>query len=115
MLVPLADSHPEEAATDRNKLVWTAKGDWYDIDFRYLKEHPEFRAFSLYEKAVGFENTFMDMFSRDAFDNRRQYICGYYRSDEHGDLYRNYEYLTPEQSSEFVDETVEVISRVLVV
>ncbi|MBO4678635.1 MAG: hypothetical protein J5626_03110 [Lachnospiraceae bacterium] len=115
VLVPLADSHPEEAATDRNKLVWTAKGDWYDIDFRYLKEHPEFRAFSLYEKAVGFENTFMDMFSRDAFDNRRQYICGYYRSDEHGDLYRNYEYLTPEQSSEFVDETVEVISRVLVV
>ena len=111
VLKPLVDSHPEEAAADRNKLVWTAKGDWYDIDFRYLKEHPDFRAFSLYENAVGFENSFMDMFSHDAFDQRRQYICGYYRSDNHGDLYRNYEYLTPEQSSKFVNEAVDVIRK----
>ena len=113
VLKPLVDSHPEEAATDRNKLVWTAKGDWYDIDFRYLKEHPDFRAFSLYENAVGFENKYMDMFAKNAFDQRREYICGYYRSDNHGDLYRNYEYLTPEQSGEFVEDAVKVILKVL--
>ena len=104
--VSLLKTYPKECAEDKNKLIWTAKGDWYDLDFRYLDQHPDFRAFSLYEKAVGFENEFMDMFSKDAFENRRQYICGFYRSDDHGNLYREYQYLTPEQADEFVESTV---------
>ncbi|SDA77477.1 Zinc dependent phospholipase C [Butyrivibrio sp. INlla18] len=101
--------YPKEAAEDKNKLVWTAKGDWYDIDFLYLEEHPDFRAFHIYESAVDYDNEFMDIFSKDAFENRRQYICGFYRSDNHGDLHRKYTYLTPEQSADFVDRTVQKI------
>lgn len=37
----------------------------------------------------------MDIFSEDAFENCREYICGFYRG-EHGELYREYPYLTPE-------------------
>ena len=48
----------------------------------------------------------MDIFSKDAFENRRQYITGYYRSSNHGDLHRNYKYLTPEQAEDFVKRTV---------
>ena len=105
----LLKAYPKEAAQDKNKLVWTAKGDWYDIDFLYLEEHPDFRAFHIYESAVDYDNEFMDIFSKDAFENRRQYICGFYRSDNHGDLHRNYTYLTPEQSADFVDRTVQKI------
>lgn len=102
----LLKEYPEETKADKNKLVWAAKGDWYDLDFLYLEQHPDFKAFSIYENAVDYENEFMDMFGRDAFENRRQYICGFYRGDRHGDLHREYTYLTPERADTFVSDTV---------
>lgn len=85
--------------------------DWYDIDFLYLKQHPDFRGFSIYEHAVNFDNEFMSIFAKDAFENRRQYICCFYRNDERGELEREYKYLTPEQAEAFVQKTVEKIQR----
>jgi hypothetical protein len=55
----------------------------------------------------------MDIFAKDAFENRREYICGYYRSDNHGDLHRNYQYLTKERSDRFVDETEAIILDII--
>ena len=55
---------------------------------------------------MDYENEFMDMFDRDAFENRRQYICGFYRGDQYGDLHREYTYLTPERAEAFVADTV---------
>jgi len=106
ILAALIRDYPEECAKDKIKLIETAKEDWYDLDFLYLKQHPDFRAFSIYEKAEGFVNEFMDIFSRDAFDNRRQYICGFYRSEEHGELHRPYRYLTVDRADAFVKDTV---------
>lgn len=107
----LIKAHPEEYAADKNKLIWDAKGDWYDLDFLYLKQHPDLRAFAIYENAVGYENEYMDIFGKDAFDNRRQYICGFYHGDEHGDLYREYTYLTQKQADAFVSNTSEQIFK----
>ena len=90
-------------------FIWKNKKDWYDLDFLYLEEHPQFRAFHIYETADDIRNIFMDIFQEDAFENRREYICGYYRSDNHGDLHRKYQYLTKERSDRFVEETVDVI------
>ena len=101
----LLKKHPEECAEDKYKLIWSAKADWYDLDFLYLVQNPGFKAFSIYENAVCYDNVFMDIFSRDAFENRRQYICGFYHSDNHGDLHREYHYLTPEQAEDFVKTT----------
>ena len=84
------------------------KRDWYDLDFRYLEEHPGFRAFRIYEQASGFTNDFMDIFSRDAFDNRREYICGFYHGP-HGELYRDYPFLNPAQADAFVEKTAESV------
>ena len=105
----LKEEHPQEYAADKHKLLLAAKEDWYDLDFLYLEQHPAFRAFAVYENAAGFVNDFMDMFTPDAFENRRQYICGFYRSEEHGDLHRTYRYLTPERAERFVRETSEWI------
>ena len=38
------------------QFVWKNKEDWYDLDFRYLEEHPDFRAFRIYEQFKGFKN-----------------------------------------------------------
>ena len=105
----LLREHPEEYAADKSRLVQTAKEDWYDLDFLYLEQNPAFRAFRTYENAAPIVNTFMDMFSEDAFENRRQYICGFYHSDEHGALHRAYRYLTPERADAFVKETAKWI------
>ena len=107
--IDLVTSHPQEVSEDKNKLIWAAKGDWYDLDFLYLEQHPDFKAFSIYENAVNYDNSFMDLFSKDAFENRRQYICGFYHSDNHGELHREYTYLTPEQADQFVITTVQWI------
>ncbi len=107
------ETYPKEAAEDIYKLVWTAKADWYDLDFLYLRQHPDFRAFSIYERAVNFDNVFMDIFSRDAFKNRRQYITGFYHSDNHGELERTYKYLAPEAAEDFVNKAVDVIIKII--
>ena len=44
----LLKDYPEECKEDKNKLVQTAKEDWYDLDFLYLEQHPDFRSFSVY-------------------------------------------------------------------
>ena len=61
------------------------------------------------ENADDIKNVYMDVFSPDAFENRREYICGFYRSDDHGDLHRDYQYLAKERSDRFVNETVDKI------
>lgn len=109
---PAMEAHAGRAEKDKNAFVWEMKRDWYDLDFRYLEEHPDFRAFRIYENAAGFRNDFLDIFSKDAFDSRREYICGFYRG-EHGDLYRDYPYLSPEQADRFVRRCAEKISAEL--
>ena len=105
---PAITEYADRLGKEKTSFIWEMKRDWYDLDFRYLAEHPEFRAFSLYEQAAGYRNDLMDIFSADAFDNRREYICGYYRG-EHGELTRNYPYLTPEQADAFVAEAARKI------
>lgn len=60
---PSKDKFRELYEKDRKEWIWTLKGDWYDLDFLFLRGHPEFRAFCLYEQATGFENEFMDIFT----------------------------------------------------
>ena len=94
---------------DRQQAIWKWKEDWYDLDFLYLREHPEFRAFAVYESAEGFENTYMDEFSPDAFDNRRKYITSFYR-EEKDNLDRVYPYLTKAEMDAFVAEAADCIA-----
>lgn len=108
---PTRQRYADEAAENKAAFIERMKADWYDLDFRYLQEHPDFRAFGIYERAVDFRNDFMKEFSEDAFDNRRAYICGFYHSDEHGPLYREYPYLTPERADRFVQETAKAIEQ----
>ena len=100
----LREKYPKAYAEDKKGLILAAKEDWYDLDYLYLEQHPDFGAFAAYENAAGFANEYMELFDRDAFDNRRAYICDFYRSGEHGDLHRAYRYLTPEQADAFVSD-----------
>lgn len=96
------------AEIGRVNFIWTLKKDWYDLDFLYLKKNSDFRAFRLYEQAKNFHNTYMDIFAEDAFENRRQYITGFYLAGRE-DLEREYPYLNESQAEAFVEKTVNII------
>lgn len=105
---PSIARYPQAHEEDSHKLLWTLKKDWYDLDFLYLKKHPDFRAFRIYENAVGFVNRYMDIFAEDAFENRREYITGFYRGGRE-DIEREYAYLTEAQAQQFVEDCVEAV------
>ena len=100
-VAPLKERYPEQWNADRNALIARAKEDWYDLDFLYIKNHPDFRAFSIYSNAVGFQNSHLDFFSSDAFDARREYITSFYRS-ANDNLERPYIYFTEQAAQSFV-------------
>lgn len=100
-VAPLKERYPEQWNADRKALIARAKEDWYDLDFLYIKNHPDFRAFSIYSNAVGFQNSYLDFFSSDAFDARREYITSFYRS-ANDNLERPYIYFTEQAAQSFV-------------
>ncbi|MBQ1269120.1 MAG: zinc dependent phospholipase C family protein, partial [Clostridia bacterium] len=101
IVYPTLDKYAKADAPDREDFIWKIKEDWYDLDFKYLRDRPGFRAFRAYLGAVGFRNTFMEEFSPDAFDDRRQYITAFYlEPNDHID--REYPYLTEKEMDAFV-------------
>ncbi len=88
---------------DRNEWIRTLKKDWYDLDFLYLKKHPNFSAYSTYRKATGFENKYLDIFSTDAFDKKRVYITNFY-NNMRSNIEREYNCLSEKEMDNFVSE-----------
>lgn len=101
-----------ERDKDPENFIWKLKEDWYDLDYKFLRDHPGFRAFRVYLGAVGFVNEFMEEFSSDAFDNRRQYITDFYLQENHH-LDREYPYLTEAEMDAFVENSVTEILQML--
>lgn len=99
-------------AAEGENFIWKLKEDWYDLDYKYLRDHPGFRAFRVYLGAVGFQNEFMEEFRADAFDNRRCYITDFYLQGKEG-LDREYPYLTEAEMDAFTDRTAEAIFDIL--
>lgn len=109
---PSLDRFGKTDAPDREEFIWKLKQDWYDLDFKYLRDHPDFRAFHVYRNAVDFRNDFMEEFAPDAFDNRRKYITSFYLQDK-DNLDRTYLYLTEAEMDSFVDASAREILDIL--
>lgn len=105
---PELAKHSQAFGGDRDELNRAMKRDWYDLDFVYLKKHPDFRAFAVYEAAQGFVNSYMEIFGRDAFDDRRVYITGFYRAGREN-LEREYPYLTEKEMDAFVEDCARTV------
>ena len=55
------------------------KKDWYDMDFLYIKHHPDLVAYELFRTAEDVENRFLPIFPADAFERKREEITAFYR------------------------------------
>lgn len=98
---PLIERDAENYANDKAATVRKWKEDWYDLDFRYLRDHPDFRAFSLFSYAAGFENKYLDFFPQDAFSDSQKRIMDFY-AEKRPNLDRYYPWLTPDDADNFV-------------
>ena len=103
------EKHKKEAAEDISGFIWKMKADWYDLDFLYISKNPDCKAFEIYKNAEGFKNTYMDVFTEDAFDSRRKYIIEFY-SGKRENLERDYPYLDERHMDQFVNETAGLLS-----
>lgn len=113
IVIPAFSRENEEFLRDRHALVRKYKDDWYDLDFRYLRDHPDFRAYSIYRDAPEFKNIHLDFYPPDAFELRRKHIINFY-SEKRENLDREYTWLTPKQADEFVAKAVETIAAELI-
>lgn len=107
--VPTKEKFSAEFAADRD-FVNIVKEDWYDLDYKFLRDHPGFSTFQVFSGAVGFRNEFMDEFPADAFDNRRAYISDFYLQKK-DNLDRVYPYLTEQEMDDFITAAVEKILK----
>lgn len=110
-IVYSAKAQMEELFRKNNAEFWRfVKRDWYDLDFLYLKKHPDFEAFQFYENTIGFKNIFLDFFAEDALENRREFITGFYHEGVEKVEERE-TYLSTEQLDAFVSATVDEIIK----
>ena len=56
------------------------KKDWYDMDFLYIRHHPELPAYRLFLAVEKPENRYLPFFSADAFAVKRREIEDFYRN-----------------------------------
>lgn len=104
---PTKKKYQKQFSEDKN-FIWKIKEDWYDLDHKYIKNHPDFRAFRIFDKLSSFPNVYLDFYSDTAIEKRIHYISNFYNTYE-GNLDREYPYLDEEQMNIFVTEAMEEI------
>ena len=106
--IPLKERDMENYKSDKNATIWKWKKDWYDLDHKFIRDNPQFRAFDIYKNAAGFKNTYLDFFSETAFAERQSFIVSFY-SNIPADLGREYIWLTEETMKEYIEKAVAFI------
>ncbi|MCL2487068.1 MAG: zinc dependent phospholipase C family protein [Oscillospiraceae bacterium] len=99
--LPCLERYATEFSRDPG-FIWQLKGDWYDLDHLYLREHPDFRAFAILDAVTAFPNVYLDYFSKAAFEKKIAYITGFYKGFD-GNLDREYPYMKKAEMDEFVE------------
>lgn len=98
----------QEFFADNGSFWKRIKKDWYDLDFLYLKNHPDFPAFRIYEGIKEFKNSYLEFFAEDAFEQRKQYIVDFYQKGA-ASVEECEAYISPEELDLFVADTMEKI------
>jgi hypothetical protein len=86
------------------------KKDWYDMDFLYLRRHPDLPAYRLFLEAPSLENRFLPFFPADAFERKRREMRAFYRNGVATVMERAV-YIREEEAEEFVARVVGEILR----
>lgn len=105
---PALSEHAEENLKDHAGLINKLKGDWYNLDFLYLRAHPDLEAYLIFTAAKSFPNVYMPIFGPDAFDVTRERIEKFYSAEWPDIDTRPYHYLRADGADRFVGDVTEI-------
>lgn len=111
---PTKNRFARELQEDKARMIEEIKGDWYGLDFVYLREHPEFILWKIFLNAQP-DSFDLDFLPRRAVDQQLAHIKHYYQNqpEEHPDAFtRPYLYLSKLEMDEFVIDTCDQLERV---
>lgn len=105
--IPLADKAGELYYKSKSEVTTAWKRDWYDLDFKYLRDNGDPRSFALYRSIEGFsmlDNVYLDFFPRNAFILAQKRITQFY-SKPPSELDRDYPFTCEKTVDDFVVKT----------
>lgn len=102
-------SYKEKLEKDKS-FIWTIKKDWYDLDFKYLKDNSNSIFFKNFIYITDVHD-YLDYFPEGAFEKQVKYITNYY-VNEKPDVDRTFIYLTEEEMDKCILNITEVIDKI---
>lgn len=101
------DKYPKEA--EDYGFIKQIKADWNDLDYKYIKEHPKFRALDILSK-LGRVRDYLPYYKPNQLTEQIKNISDYYRENiGNQNLYREYTYLTEDEVNNFISCAKELI------
>ncbi len=89
------------------------KADWYDLDFKYLRDHPPLEIYSLLDGTVSVRDYF-DYYEPGQLTKQLRFIADFYKKDIPADrLDREYTFMTEQEMDDFVTKTCHEIEKIL--
>ena len=85
------------------------KGDWYGLDFHFLKAHPDMRMWRLFCDIDEFPNTYLPFYPKDAFTKKFRQIREFYSSVAETRP-RRFRYMQPEEWEDFAKKAAGIIT-----
>ena len=86
------------------------KKDWYDMDFLYIKHHPDLAAYHLFLEAEDLTNRYLPFFDENAFFKKREEIRAFYRKGVE-DVKERDIYVSSADTEAFVEQVASEILR----
>jgi hypothetical protein len=103
------------AEFERNPgFIWEVKGDWYGLDFCYVRVHPECLFWRTFLSCGWQRPACLDFLPGEALRQRVEYIRSYYLREDaeiQAMLARSFIYLSQAQMDAFVDSTVALLAN----
>ncbi len=87
------------------------KKDWYDLDHRFLRDHPNFRSFQILN-GVSSVKDYLPYYEPGQLTAQVGFIKDYYLNyKDSGRLDRRYKYLTPREMDAFINDMAKLAYR----
>lgn len=86
------------------------KVDWYDLDYKFLRDHPDFTPYQLLKRNKKVKD-YLPYYEPGQLTVQTKFITDYYSDFSGRVLDREYTYLTERQMDNFIDCATEIINH----
>jgi hypothetical protein len=104
--------YAKELAEQGVDYFWTLKKDWYDLDHRYVRDHPESLFWRVYLKEP-LPPLVLPFINEAALQHQTNHIRTFYSDGKERDLDRAYPYMNEATMARYVDDCARVALKLI--